>query len=257
MPEPKLADIYLDGRHYDRMVPAAHAPDVAFWIDQARRYGDPVLELACGTGRISVPMAQAGFEVTGIDLSEAMLVEARRKSTEAGVRVHWVRADMRTLQLGGSFRLILLPANALCHLLDLSDFEAWMSGVRRHLAPDGRLAVSVFVPKAELLIDQPGVRFPFAEYDDPDGRGRVVVTQDYVYEPGTQIKRVTTHHAIPGRDAELEGELDMRMYYPQELDALLKYNGFLIESKYGSFDRAPFGAHSEEQIIVCRLDGAR
>jgi SAM-dependent methyltransferase len=257
MLEPKLADIYLDGRHYDRLDRLSDhgSQDLPFWISQAKRYGDPVLELACGTGRVSVPLAQAGFRVTGIDLSEAMLQEARRKSAAAGVQVDWIQADMRALDLGQSFCLIILPANALCHLLDLSDFEACLSGVRRRLSRYGRLVVSVFVPKAELLIDQPGKRFPFAEYDDPDGRGRIVVTESYVYEPGTQIKRITTHHAIPGQDGEIEGELNMRMYYPQELDALLKYNGFVLEYKYGGFDQAPFGAHSEQQIVVCRKAG--
>ena len=55
----------------------------------------------------------------------------------------------------------------------------------------GRFILDVFVPKMELLIDQPDARLPFGEYDDPDGSGRIVVTESYVYEPDTQIKRIT------------------------------------------------------------------
>jgi SAM-dependent methyltransferase len=221
-----IADIYLDGRHYDQLF-ANGSEDLPFWISQANQYGDPILELACGTGRITVTLAQAGFNVIGIDNAEGMLREARRKSAEAGVEIEWVKADMRNFNLDKAFSLIILPANTLCHLLDLGDFEACLSNVRKHLAPNGRFVIDVFVPKIELLINKPGERFPFSEYDDLDGRGRIVVTERYVYESDTQIKRIKTYHSIPGEGAEIEGKLNMRMYFPQELDALIKYNGFV------------------------------
>jgi len=252
MSQEGIADIYLDGRHYDQLF-ANGSEDLPFWISQANQYGDPVLELACGTGRITIALAQAGFDVTGIDNAEGMLREARRKSAEAGVKVEWAKADMRDFDLGRAFSLIILPANTLCHLLDLNDFEACLASVRKHIAPNGRFVINVFVPKIELLINEPGKRSPFSEYDDPDGRGRVIVAESYVYEPDTQIKRIKTYRSIPGEDKELEGELNMRMYFPQELDALIKYNGFVVEYKYGSYDQAAFDAESEKQLVVCRL----
>jgi len=252
MTQEKIADIYLDGRHYDQLFTNG-SEDLPFWISQANQYGDPILELACGTGRIAVALAQVGFNVTGIDNAEGMLREARRKSAEAGVEVEWVKADMRDFDLGKAFSLIILPFNTLCHLLDLGDFEACLASVRNHLAPNGRFVIDVFVPKMELLINKPDERYPFSEYDDPDGRGRIAVTESYVYESDTQIKRIKTYHSIPGEDAEIEGELNMRMYFPQELDALLKYNGFVLECKYGSYDQTAFDIESEKQLIVCRL----
>lgn len=251
MSQEKIADIYLDGRHYDQFF-GNGSVDLPFWISQANLFGDPILELACGTGRITITLAQAGFKVTGIDSAEGMLKEARRKSAEAGLEIKWVKADMRDFNLGKAFSLIILPANTLCHLLDMGDIEACLADVRKHLAPNGRFVIDVFVPKIELLINKPGERFPFSEYDDPDGRGRIVVTESYVYECDTQIKRITTYHSIPGEDAEIEGQLNMRMYFPQELDALIKYNGFVLEGKYGSYDQTAFDRESEKQIVVCR-----
>ena len=247
-----IDDIYLDGRHYDRLFADGHE-DLAFWVNLANEYGDPVLELACGTGRVTVALAQEGFSVTGIDNSEEMLKEARRKSAEAGVEVEWVKADMRDFDLDKVFSLIILPANALCHLLDLSDFEACLMNVRKHLAPNGRFVIDVFVPKMELLINKPGERSPFSEYNDPDGRGRIVVTESYVYESDTQIKRIKTYHSIPSEEEEIEGELNMRMYFPQELDALIEYNGFVIDSKYGSYNHIGFDSESGKQLIVCKM----
>lgn len=247
-----IDDIYLDGRHYNRLFANRHE-DLAFWVSLANQYSDPILELACGTGRVTIALAQEGFSVTGIDNSEGMLKEARRKSAEAGVEVEWVKADMRDFDLDKVFSLIILPANAVCHLLDLSDFEGCLVNVRKHLALNGRFVIDVFVPKMELLINKPGERSPFSEYDDPDGRGRIVVTESYVYESDAQIKRIKTYHSIPGEDEEIEGELNMRMYFPQELDALIKYNRFMIDSKYGSYDRTGFDSESGKQVVVCKM----
>jgi SAM-dependent methyltransferase len=256
VPQEKVDDIYLDGRHYDRLFDGGGA-DLPFWLSLVHQYGDPVLELACGTGRVSLVLAEAGFRVAGLDRSEGMLGEARRKSHEAGLDVEWVAADMRDFELRRAFSLVILPGNALCHLLDLGGFESCMAHVRKHLAPHGRFAIDVFVPKMGLLINCPGARSPFAEYDDPEGRGRIVVTESYVYERDTQIKRVTFHRAIPGVTEEVDSQLNLRMFFPQELDALLKYNGFVIEGKYGGYDRSAFDVRSEKQLIVSRPATAR
>ena len=243
--------IYRDGRHFDQLFAGANQ-DLAFWVGQAQQHGDPVLELACGTGRVTIALARQGFKMIRLDNSEAMLNEARRKSAAANVEVEWIEADMRDFDLAKTFSLVILPFNALCHLVSLDDFEACLACVKKHLACGGKFVVDVFVPKMELLVDKPGERFPFSEYDDPDGRGRVVVTESYVYEPNTQIKRITTHHAIPGEE-ETEGELNMRMYFPQELDALIKYNGFVIDDKYGDYDQTTFDSQSEKQLVVCTV----
>ncbi len=252
MTRERIADIYLDGRHYDQLFDTGVAP---FWISQAKKYGESILELACGTGRITIALAQAGFSVTGIDNAEGMLKEARRKSKEAGIKIEWFKADMRNFRLDKKFSLIILPANTLCHLLDLGDFEACLSAVRKHLVPNGRFIIEVFVPKIELLINRLGERYPFSEYDDPDGRGKIIVTESYEYESDTQIKRIETYHSIPGEELEIQGELNMRMYFPQELDALMKYNGFMIEYKYGSDDQTIFDTESEKQLLVCQVMG--
>lgn len=243
--------IYRNGKHYDQLFTGANQ-DLAFWIGQAEQHGDPVLELACGTGRVTIALARQGFRVTGLDNSEAMLNEAKRKSAAGNVEVEWIEADVCDFNLAMTFSLIILPANALCHLLSVDDLEACLVSVKKHLARGGKYVVDVFVPKMELLVDKPGERFPFSEYEDPDGRGRIVVTESYVYEPDTQIKRITTYHALPGEE-EIEGELNMRMYFPQELDALIKYNGFAIDDKYGSYDRTTFDSQSEKQLVVCSV----
>ena len=246
--------IYLDGRHYDCMY-APSDEQARFWADRAREAGGPILELACGTGRVTIPLAREGFDVTGIDLAPSMLERAREKAAAEGVALEWVEGDIRGFDLGRRFDLIFLPGNTVCHLLDRESLEACLASVRAHLTPKGRFVVTVFVPDPSKLRDVSTEREPYAEYDDPDGRGRVVVTCDYRYERDTQIKRIKTYHRFAGVDEEVTGRLDMRMYFPQELDALLEYNGLEIVHKWGGLDERPFDADSELQVVVCASAG--
>jgi SAM-dependent methyltransferase len=253
-----IEHFYQDGRAYDLVVQrdGYYVHGIEFWIAQARKAGGSVLELACGTGRIAIPLAQAGLAVTGIDRSAAMLDEAKRKSAAAGANVDWRLADMRDFRLGRKFPLVILAYNALCHLLTLEDFEACARCVRRHLAPGGQFIVDVFVPSLKILQLAPSKRARFGRYKSPDGRGEVVITASLDYQADTQISRNKTLTTYPGRRRQVVGEFPMRMYFPQELDALLKYNGFRIVHKFGDFHGTPFSAKSAKQVIVCAARAA-
>jgi SAM-dependent methyltransferase len=239
--------IYRDGRHYDLLYESAYPQ---FWIELAQEYGGPVLELACGTGAKAIPLAQSGLDVTGIDSSDAMLTEARRKAAAANVAVTWHQADMRSFQLGKSYPLILLLANSICHLLTYGDLEACLASVKAHLAPGGRFIVRVFVPNLAYLCKGADAREPFGSYSDPDSGEAVVITNALRYDAATQIRHNQLFYKSGDRSEVAAGDLSMRMYFPQELDALFHYNGFVIEHKYGDTERSPFGADSTTQIFI-------
>jgi SAM-dependent methyltransferase len=241
--------IYRDGRHYDLLFEGDYPQ---FWVELAKEYGGPVLELACGTGAKAIPVAQAGFVVTGIDSSEAMLAEARRKSATAGVPVRWHLADMRNFELGESFPVILLLANSICHLLTRQDLEACLATVKRHLSPGGHFIVRVFVPNLVLLSKGPDEREHFGHYADPDTGEQVVITNAAHYDAAMLIRYNQLFSQVGDRDEVAAGILPMRIYSPQELDALFLYNGFVIEQKYGDMERSPFQADSTAQIFVLK-----
>jgi SAM-dependent methyltransferase len=246
-----MGSIYDDGRHYDLMYPVG-AGDIKFWLELAGEMsGRKILEVACGTGRIAIPLAQAGYQVSGIDSSRSMLDEALRKARLASVEVNWVEGDMRHFDLGERFSLIILPSNTLCHLHDRALIESFLSCVRRHLDREGRFVLSVFVPDPRMLNRRCTEPLPFATYQNPEGGEDIVVSHTYEYEPNSQIKRITTLRKFPGQDAPVKGSLDLKMFFPQELDALLGYNGFRILHKWGDQERRPFGADSPLQIVVC------
>jgi hypothetical protein len=125
--------------------------------------------------------------------------------------------------------------------------------VARHLHADGRFAVTVFVPNLPLLMKTPEEEQPFLDCIDPDSGEEVVITQRSWYNPATQIKHNQLFKRVGSGPVEPDGELTMRMYFPQELDALFWYNGFAIEHKYGGSDRRPFDEQSSMQHYILKL----
>ena len=251
------ASLYFDGRHYDSRL-SKFTKDISFWIQAAKEWGGPILELGCGTGRVVVPLSREGFQVTGVDLSESMLREARRKSREEELQIEWIKADMRDFDLGRKYRLIILPANTICHLLSREDLEACLHQVREHLQEDGRFLIDVFNPSLSVLVRDPSQKYPHSDYPAP-GReasrrdeGRIVVTENNAYDSASQINTVKLFYHLPGRKDEFIEELKMRIYFPQELDALLRYNGLVVEAKWGDYERRPFSRTAKRQLIVCR-----
>jgi SAM-dependent methyltransferase len=250
----KSADIdhlYFEGRHYDAKYKEFKA-DLPFYFRQVRKYGEPVLELACGTGRIAIPLAESGYKVTGLDVSEAMLSEARRKANAGGVQIEWIHADCRRFDLNRKFRTILFPFTALAHLLDLESVEGCFACVRRHLTEHGAFILDYFNPRLDYLLRDPEKRYPAAEYPHPDGKGQVVITENNRYDAVHQINHVKWYYRIEGQAHEMVENLDMRIFYPQELNALLFYNGFVMDAKFGDYDETSFQAESRRQLIVCR-----
>jgi ubiquinone/menaquinone biosynthesis C-methylase UbiE len=241
-------NIYWDGRHYDLKYKEL-VDDIPFYLKMAEKYGDPVLELACGTGRITIPLAEKGFDVIGLDISEPMLDLAKKKATEKEVNVDWVKADCRSFKFDKKFNLIIFPFNSIAHLHDLESINACFSRVKEHLTENGRFIVDFFNPRLDYLLRDPNKRRPISQYPDPDGKGTVEIEEINVYNAATQINVVKWFYKTA--DKEKTMDLNMRVFYPQELDALLKLNGFEIEEKYGNFDESPFESDSPKQLVIC------
>ena len=233
---------YRDGVVYDAMNKRVTG-DLDFYVEEARRAGSPILELACGTGRLSIPIANAGLEIVGVDLSESMLARAREKSD----RVEWIQGDCRTLDLKRQFRLVMLPFNSLLLFHSRADFEAVCATVKRHLAPGGIFVFDIFNPNLELLNRGPEDHRIGFTFEDPRGAGPVRVEEVSRYDQQSQINHISWTFCLG--DRRQPAELQMRCYFPKEMDALLHYNGFHVVDKYGDFQRNPFESSARSQIF--------
>jgi SAM-dependent methyltransferase len=221
-------------------------------LGQAEKIGGPILELACGTGRITIELAAAGYDVTGLDIMPPMLSLAQKKAKDRNVKIEWIHADCRNFKLAQKFKLIIFPFNSIAHLHELKDIETCFSCVKNHLTDDGRFIIDFFNPSLKILLRDSSKRYPVVEYPDPDGKGMVVITENNVYDAASQINRIKWYFKIGDRPDEMIQQLNMRIFYPRELDTLLHYSGFTIENKYGDYDLSPFESTSPKQLIVCR-----
>jgi ubiquinone/menaquinone biosynthesis C-methylase UbiE len=245
---------YLDARHYDLKVKSLmrdRLDDIPFYLNKAREYGDPVLEIACGTGRVTIPIAKEGVSITGLDLLNSMLREAGKKAKEENLNIEWIEGDMTNFNLNRRFNLIIIPAVAFNWILENDNIRKCLECVKKHLTSKGRFILTAFNPDLEILARDPAKTFPNAEYPDPDGKGLITVRESNFYDKKSQINSVKYHYFIGGK--ELINELKLRMIFPKELDMILKYNGFIIEAKFGEFDETPFTSDSRLQIIVCHV----
>jgi SAM-dependent methyltransferase len=205
--------------------------------------------LACGTGRVTIPLAKEGLSITGLDLLKTMLKEAKRKAKEFDLEIEWIEADMIEFNLRKKFNLILMPGCAFNWFLELEWAEKCLSSIKKHLNLNGAFIFDAFNPNLDILTRDPSEIYPNAKYQDPDGNGVVIVNESNKYDKATQINEIKLIYSIA--DKKVNNILKLRIFFPQELDAILKYNGFKIVRKYGNFDQTTFTSESRRQIFVC------
>ena len=226
----------------------AHVP---FYVELARQQGGTVLELACGTGLLTIPIALDGRQAVGLDLSHPMLKAARTRASAAGAAVGFLQADMRNFALGRNFDLIFIARNSLLHLLSTGDLLAAFTAVKHHLARDGVFAFDIFNPSVRLLAQPPGQRVPVMQVETPMfGSLRVEAASDY--DSATQVNRATWYISTPDKQDAWIAPLVLRSIFPQELPLLLSAAGFELISRFGDLSREPFGPGSRAQVCLCR-----
>jgi SAM-dependent methyltransferase len=127
--------------------------DVSFWLEMTRAAGGPVLELACGTGRVTLPLAAAGVEVVGLDVDPAMLMFARRAPFPLPL---FIAADMRRFALARRFAAVIVPYNSFQLLTDTTDAALCLELAAEHLAPNGVLGLEVTDFQAGAVLAEVG-----------------------------------------------------------------------------------------------------
>lgn len=237
--------------------------DVQFYVEEARKAETSVLEIGCGTGRILLPIAQAGTSIVGLDRSLTMLEILRRKldklSVETQSRVELVEDDMRDFSLEKQFDLITIPYRAFLHLLTSKAQRQALSCLREHLTDTGRLIFNIFDPSHELIAARLGplgaALHKDSEFIHPDTDRRVIVWFSGQYDPEQQF--LDAYFIFEELDAagkvinKTYSPLTLRYVYRYEMRYLLELCGYKVEALYGDFQRGPF-RYGGEQIWVAR-----
>lgn len=217
---------------------------------QARPHG-PVLEVACGTGRLTFPIAQEGVDITGLDISRPMLERARQRSAEQGLKIDWIEQDCRQMHLDRPYALIFSATNAMQHLLDVESVCAFIQSARQALQLGGRLILDVFNPSLSKLIRPLDEVHLHKTLQDHDGSS-ITVDVASQYQADTQILHFDLTYL---RDAQVirTKHVNMRVFFPQELLALCQLNGLRVIERFGSYEETPFQADSPKQILICEV----
>jgi 2-polyprenyl-3-methyl-5-hydroxy-6-metoxy-1,4-benzoquinol methylase len=242
-----------DPPNYDLEEGERSASRIAFYCDLAKAVGGPVLEIACGSGLVTIPIAAQGWDVTGVDLAHSMLEHARQKAEGQNLNVRWIEADARSFDLGQPFQFILLTGNAFQAFLRREDQESLLASVKRHLAPSGTFAFETRNPSGHDLTNQHKEEFD-QSYVSVEGY-QVSVSFTQVYDPPTQIMYWTSFRRWNDgeRDHKKETHIACRFSYPQELKALLHYNGFEVTQQYGNWNKEILSASSPSLISICKV----
>jgi SAM-dependent methyltransferase len=249
---------FADAINYDMEDPSDIG--IGFYSALAQEAGGSVLEIACGTGRVTIPIAKLGFATTGLDIVPGMLEQARRKSR--GLPVRWIEADARTFDLHEQFDLIFLTGNAFQAFVTNAEQEALLGSVHAHLHEDGLFA---FETRNPLLPNTktPNGLFVTLETHEEEEAGpsfinangqEVRVTRTRVYDHVAQIVHLTSYKRWheEGQEHTRIARTALRYTFPQELAALLHYNSFNIERQFGDWNEEPLSATSPSIISVCR-----
>jgi SAM-dependent methyltransferase len=217
---------------------ASVTEDVEFYVEEARAAGGTVVELACGTGRISVPIAKAGVRVIGVDGSAGMLAVAREHAEREGVDVDLRLGDLRDPPVAERVPLVLIPFRSLLHMTTEADRLAALRAACALLVPGGRLVFDVFAPSPE---------------DVEETHGRWLEREQGIFERADwdEGERTLTLSVRRGEEAST-----MRLAWlsPAEWRLLLDRAGFDVEAQWGWFDRRPYAGGEDVVFAAVRRD---
>jgi SAM-dependent methyltransferase len=226
----------------------------------AQRTAGPLLELGCGTGRLLIPLARAGYAVTGVDLSPEMLAIARAKRAAADLaeRVTLIEGDYATAALGGPYRFAFCVMNTFLHLLTIEDQAAALRHWRQHLAPRGLLLLDLFHPDHRQLAELDGRLVWDKTWRDPASGATVMKFVACTGDLARQLLHVTMVYDETAPDGVLRrtvGSYDIHYMGRFEAELLLERAGYVLEAVYGGWDLSPFEGNCDRLILVARRRG--
>lgn len=232
--------------------------DVPFVLGHLPRKRQSILELAVGTARAAIPLAQAGHRVVGVDYAKDMLELAREKCAAVGVRerdLKLVHQDALKLDLDETFDWITIFFNTLLNFTTVEEFDALFAGVKRHLKPRGKFWIDIFNPDLHRLARDHDEHIEPGVFYVPSLDRTVQRDTEIVRDPIEQVQHITYHYRWFDHDGTEHHEklqFDLTYLFPRELQLLLERNGLTIDRMYGNYDGSALKADSPRIIAMAK-----
>jgi SAM-dependent methyltransferase len=251
-------DYHLLARYYDAEN-ADTTADLEVYAALAADCDGPVLDVGCGTGRVAFHLAQAGIEVVGVDRSEAMLARARQKRDALGLseaQVELQQADVRDLDLGRRFGLIVFAYGGFMHLLTPADQRAALRCLAKHLMEDGRLVMDLHNPIPAFVGAEDDTLMLERTFTDPDTGEQVMQQSASSLDRVSQCMRVVWIYdrlASDGALRRLVAPAQLRFTFAPEMALLLEASGMSLRHLYGNYDLDPYAEDSPRMLVVAAV----
>src|SRR5437867_7787222 len=226
--------------------------DLDFYRAMAKRTGGPILELACGTGRVAIPLARDGHRVVGLDASAAQLARARANAAAAGIAIELVPGDVRDFALPEPFALVIIPFTSFL-ILAPEDRRSALARIREHLAGDGIFVLDVFQPDPEKIAGADGAVVQLWTRTEPRTGNVVVKTVSSVADvEGVTFSSIYEDIDAGGTSRRYARSARLHYLYRGEIELLLDACGFTVDALYGDYDLSPVDPRSPRLIAVAR-----
>jgi SAM-dependent methyltransferase len=248
-----LPSVFADGDAYD-LVLSDIPYGLDFYVDLAREANGPVLDVACGTGRILLPCLQAGVDIEGLDLFEPMLKKLRAKAASLSLSPQLHQADMSDFSLPRRYGLIMIPFNAFIHNMTQEAQIRCLQLCRNHLLPGGKLAFDTFFPSLEIIGAAQNTRVLEAELPHPQTGLPMRMYDTRSFDRVAQVQHSLNELELLADDGSVQtvhrSEVSSRYIYKQEMALLLRVAGFARWEIYGDFDGRPLTLENEAMIVM-------
>jgi SAM-dependent methyltransferase len=221
----------------------------------AAEWGDPLLELGCGTGRVLLPLAAAGHTITGVDISPALLARAAEKFARQGrASAQLVEADLRTFDLPRKdFAFAFCVSNTLMHLPTADDQIAALGNAARHLRPGGRLLLDLFNPDLPRLLAVDGLMELADRWQDEAIGAEVLKWSVRRLDLAAQLQETIFIYEelfADGRTQRTTCPFALRFLWRSEAELMLRLVGLVVEEAWGDFEGAPYADGCDHLILI-------
>jgi ubiquinone/menaquinone biosynthesis C-methylase UbiE len=257
---PPLPSPFDDGELYD-VILGKFDYDLGFYLRLAKEAKGPVLDVACGTGRIMLPCLQAGVDIEGVDLHDGMLNRLRTRAADLGLEPRLHRADMSDFRLARLFALVMIPFNSFVHNLTADAQIQCLKSCREHLQPGGLLAFDTYFPDPATIVAPDGTRVLELETTHPVTGVPVRLYDTRSFNRVAQIQRSYNEVEFldtAGRATATHASVtSVRWIYKSEMELLLRLSGFGRWQICGGFDRRPLEQETDAMIVLAWNEGPR
>ena len=239
---------------YDRIYSDLDS-DIHFYTTLASKSKGKVLEIGCGTGRVTIPIGRDNIKIVGIDISKNMLNILGSKIKDTYFDILCYEMDMRNININEKFDLVIIPFNGFQSMLTISDQYKCLSSIREHISPNGILALDMFTPSLDMFDQDEKIWYEVKEIINETGIPNIMVKHSSKYESTNQLIHTTLMIEEIQKNKitkTIYNNFSLRYSNRYESEYLFKNSGFEISNLYGDFNFNPFSANSEKMIWLLK-----